>query len=72
MVSTACTGSLWIPLHISEVLIAISLFSSHMAVRILPSMFSFVILLLKALKSEVVNFSRSPSACMNSRQMINL
>ena len=58
--------------HILKFLLQSTLFSSCMAMRILFNMFSFVILLFKALKYEAVNFSISPLAHANGRQKIQL
>ena len=58
--------------HILMFSLQSALFSSHMAIRILSSTFSFVFLLFKVLKYEGVNFRRSPSACVNGGQIINL
>ena len=58
--------------HILKFSLQLDLFSSHMATRILSSMFLFVFLLLKVLKCEVANFSRSSLAHTNGRQIIIL
>ena len=58
--------------HILKFSLQLALFPSHMAMTFLSSTFSFVFLLFKALKCEVVNFSRSPLAHANGRQIINL
>ena len=53
--------------HILKFSLQSALFSSHMAMRILFSMFQFVFLLFMALQCETVNFNNSPLAHMNGR-----